>query len=802
MACDVQAVYGALGRVPGLVWFDQKVEIRNCRAAMRTIRRYVIATALSLVAAAGCSEDSTNDPLPTALQIATSRAPVALEGRAYVLDIVAQGGVAPYRFELSGAPSGLSIDSASGVVSGTPTEVGAFSLMVLVTDGAMTQAEVTIPFEVVASDGRAPLAEFDGTCEMPTILQPVAGLATLEGRMPSTTESSVLCGGGDRATAYFRVTLRRRSSVRIAITTSDRDVVLGRAFEGCPPIRIFDDFCARVLSETLPAGDHVFRLFGPPGVEVAMTVEVQALASTGVPTCSEPEVVDLSAGAVTVMGNWNDALDENGPMTCGAAAPASEVVYEVELSEPSDLSVQVNPGVRTYIRTDDCDTGAEVLCDQGFGERRIPNAAAGTYYLFLEPVNGTSYQATIEATPPTPPAANFSCATAEMLDLTNGSASVRGDFSNVPTFDSGLMCGDDEVGLYYAFQLNAPATVTLPSVPAGVQTALLSGDCAALTDLTCVGTGDNGLCSPNLPAGDYVLRLAPFGFQMPSFDLTATVMNTRPVPMNTTCATAEVITSTPAMVQGSTRDATNALSLGQCGSDNAGELFYRLDLGVRSDVFLSMIGGNTRFNYAVYTGECNSLQQVECGAAFSDLTAQSVPAGPVTIVVEPNTTFNNPYACADELQQAFILEIGTASLANAPPNDTCASPTVVTFPRGLGSAEVVSGTTRGATNSHDSVVCPFGVGTSTITTPGPDVVYALDVPVAGRLRVAVVGADTNTRVALLTACDGTGGGLVCDSFGNALETEAPIAAGRYYVRVDHGLGSQPTDFVVVATLLP
>ncbi len=37
---------------------------------------------------------------------------------------------------------------------------------------------------------------------------------------------------------------------------------------------------------------------------------------------------------------------------------------------------------------------------------------------------------------------------------------------------------------------------------------------------------------------------------------------------------------------------------------------------------------------------------------------------------------------------------------------------------------------------------------------------------------------------------------------HTLETEQALAAGRYYVRVDHRNGSQSTNFFVLLTLLP
>ena len=50
------------------------------------------------------------------------------------LTVAASGGTSPYSFTAAGLPTGLSINSASGVISGTPTTAGTFSVTVTVTD--------------------------------------------------------------------------------------------------------------------------------------------------------------------------------------------------------------------------------------------------------------------------------------------------------------------------------------------------------------------------------------------------------------------------------------------------------------------------------------------------------------------------------------------------------------------------------------------------------------------------------------------------------------------------------------------
>ena len=58
---------------------------------------------------------------------------------------VVTGGVPPYTFGISGGPAWLSVDPATGIVSGTPTAAGSFSFTETVTDSLSNSASVADP---------------------------------------------------------------------------------------------------------------------------------------------------------------------------------------------------------------------------------------------------------------------------------------------------------------------------------------------------------------------------------------------------------------------------------------------------------------------------------------------------------------------------------------------------------------------------------------------------------------------------------------------------------------------------------
>src|SRR5262245_56319767 len=83
---------------------------------------------------AGCGGSSG----PPALSISTASLPAGTVNVAYSQTLVSTGGTGTKTWSVSAGtlPAGISLNSATGVISGTPTAAGAANFTVMVTDSA------------------------------------------------------------------------------------------------------------------------------------------------------------------------------------------------------------------------------------------------------------------------------------------------------------------------------------------------------------------------------------------------------------------------------------------------------------------------------------------------------------------------------------------------------------------------------------------------------------------------------------------------------------------------------------------
>ncbi|REE86485.1 S-layer family protein [Paenibacillus taihuensis] len=89
-------------------------------------------------------------PPPSPLAISTSALPDASKGVAYSATVAVTGGTTPYTYNATGLPAGLSINSTTGVISGTPdvSATASNEVAVIITDNAEATASKTFTLNV------------------------------------------------------------------------------------------------------------------------------------------------------------------------------------------------------------------------------------------------------------------------------------------------------------------------------------------------------------------------------------------------------------------------------------------------------------------------------------------------------------------------------------------------------------------------------------------------------------------------------------------------------------------------------
>lgn len=103
---------------------------------------------------------------PTKPTISTTALPAGKPGVAYSAALAASGGTAPFTWTATGLPPGLSVNGSQ--ISGTPTAVGGYSVVVKVTDSASLSASAT--FSLAITDPPPPTTS---TCAMQLGTMPV-----------------------------------------------------------------------------------------------------------------------------------------------------------------------------------------------------------------------------------------------------------------------------------------------------------------------------------------------------------------------------------------------------------------------------------------------------------------------------------------------------------------------------------------------------------------------------------------------------------------------------------------------------
>ena len=116
--------------------------------------------------------------MPAAPAVTTTSLPAATLGAAYSATLAASGGTPPYTWAVSSGslPAGLSLNAATGAITGTPVAAGTFSFTAQVTDSAGQTATAALSITAGAGPGGTVIT---GTHNGPLVIGP--GVTSLSG---------------------------------------------------------------------------------------------------------------------------------------------------------------------------------------------------------------------------------------------------------------------------------------------------------------------------------------------------------------------------------------------------------------------------------------------------------------------------------------------------------------------------------------------------------------------------------------------------------------------------------------------
>lgn len=143
------------------------------------------------------------------LAISTSTLPDGTQGSAYSATLVASVGTPPYIWSVSALPAGLSIDSATGLISGTPALAGKYSFTVSVSD-ATGAVFSNVFFITVVQDVDLTVSALSSTAEGGSVN--IGGTIILNS---TVTNSGTMATSAANIPAYFYL------STDNVITTAD-----------------------------------------------------------------------------------------------------------------------------------------------------------------------------------------------------------------------------------------------------------------------------------------------------------------------------------------------------------------------------------------------------------------------------------------------------------------------------------------------------------------------------------------------------------------------------------------------------
>jgi hypothetical protein len=270
---------------------------------------------------------------PPTITLAPTSLPGGTAGVAYNQTVTASGGASPYTFSISDGilPVGLSINSSTGAITGTPTEVGTFNFTVSAADSSTGSGpfsgEQAYAITVGApSIGVAPISLSSGTEGVAYGPQLVTANGGTSPYSFAVTNGSLPAGMTLSATGSLSGTPTANGTFNITITATDATTGTGAPFTGdrlyalviaVPPVPV-----ANAVSATVAANSSATPISLNISGGTATSVAVATAASNGTATASGTSITYTP----NVGYSGSDSFTYTATNGGGTSAPATVTI--------------------------------------------------------------------------------------------------------------------------------------------------------------------------------------------------------------------------------------------------------------------------------------------------------------------------------------------------------------------------------------------------------------------------------------------------------------------------------------------
>ncbi len=448
------------------------------------------------------------------------------------------------------------------------------------------------------------------------------------------------------------------------------------------------------------------------GSTFTATVTLTPAASLPGDTCLTAEPLTFFGGSASATGSLSGYASDLTSSSCGTIGP--DRYYRLTLSSAGTLGASVSPvsgmipAVYLLGPSSSCTSAFENTCDESFSGTTAAGFAtgtlsAGTYYLVVKNRGSGAGSYSLSVTQGSLAVPGDTCATAQALTFSAGSALAAGSTTGA-TNDRSASCvsGGTTADVVYSFTATAgqvlSATVTPGTSWRPVLTITSGSSCSSAAEAVCrassVSGGSATVTSAPLTAGTHYLWVdSAASFGTGAFSLSATLTNgtgngdscIAPIPLTFVSGTASA--------SGSTTGLSNDNS-STCISNSGPDVVYSFSANAGETV-TATLSPSTSFNGHLTlrgpTTLCTSASQLGCNIGSF--------AGSTVTLTNSLTTTGTYYLWVDGVNGssgAYSLQV-TRNSVPAGTGERCNSPLPLIF---SGTSATTSGTTSTATHDH------------------------------------------------------------------------------------------------------